>query len=157
MVRHQFCHFKGGKAKFKSGFNFEDLFGDGSDFSKDETDFFGGFDFVKKHFGDFFKGFEGFDGMDLDSMKMGGGNFKFSSTSSFSSTKNGVKVEKTVHSSSGFKNGKQANINYKSTESKTNKNGGIEEKAKNVKCGYVNKEVSPGKFAKVYECDKQEL
>ena len=57
--------------KKKTSFNFDDIFGDGSDFDDDEADFFGGFDFVKKHFKNFgFGKIPGFDDMDLSRQEL---------------------------------------------------------------------------------------
>ena len=74
----------------KTHFNFDDLFGDGSDFDDEDTAFFGGFNFVKQHLADF--GFGDLDGMDFGNFGEMGGKFKFSSSSSYTTTKDGVKV-----------------------------------------------------------------
>lgn len=133
----------------KSTFDFDDLFGDGSDFDDEDNTFFGGFEFVKKHLG----GFAGFDDIDLSQFGAMGGNFKFKSSSSFSSkTKDGVKVKQTVVHNSVHKNGKEHSVKMEQFESREADGQRIDQQ-RNVKC--VTKEVAPGEFKKV--CSKEEL
>ena len=82
------------------------------------------------------------------------GKVKFSSSSSFSSRTVNGKTTKKVYKSS-FSNGQQ-NIKIERFDSNANGDRLVDQK-KNVKCGYVNKEVAPGQVARVYECSKEEL